>query len=240
MGDHTDGGGRRLPLHGNWDRLQQRYTFTLQVVRQNASGAVWECAVFDAKNDRSISIGKIFFVDTPVGLDPQVCQGSGRSNNPPTSGLGSYTFMEYFEQPRNYTSAATWSDFVATGPGGLSVRPNGIVAECCDRGDRVHGDDRLNGSSTTCLPPQCESPWILFTMGPYLQMPEAVMEQNPGCFPPPPPPTGCPDGQEFCHRVGKTQSWWLRHQQHELPTNAGTAGSWRPERCRVRGAVHEP
>merc|ERR1712048_1209412 len=43
------------------------------------------------------------------------------------------------------------------------VRPNGIRGECCDHGDYKHGD-HVNGSSSTCLPPECESPAIHFTM----------------------------------------------------------------------------
>jgi hypothetical protein len=145
---------------------------------------MWECKMYDTKNKKTISIGKMFFVDTPMGLDKDKCRFLGRHQNPPKVGLASYTFMEYFSQPRSYTTAATWTGFQAVDkstPGSKPIRPVGIARECCDRGDLVHGDI-VNGSSSTCLPPECDSPAIHFSMGPYLQVPAHVMEQNPGCF----------------------------------------------------------
>ena len=97
------------------------------------------------------SVGKIFFVDAPMGLPAATCRTLGRSQKPPTTGLASYTFQEYFAQPRNFLTSATWSDMVATDHlrgGGAEHRPAGIAAECCDHGDWRHGD-KVNGSSAT-------------------------------------------------------------------------------------------
>lgn len=85
------------------------YTFSFGVVRQNASGAMWEATMFDPKRTATISIGKIFFVDAPMGL-PTTCRTLGRSQNPPVSGLAAYSFMENFAQHRDYLSVGSWSD----------------------------------------------------------------------------------------------------------------------------------
>eukprot|EP00966_Prymnesium_polylepis_P332959 7388433-Prymnesium_polylepis.1 len=88
-----------------------------------------------------------------MGLPAATCRTFGKSQNPPTSGLASYTFQEYFAQPRNFLTSATWSDMMATNSkDGAQHRPVGIVSECCDHGDWRHGD-KVNGSSSTCLPP---------------------------------------------------------------------------------------
>ena len=130
------------------------------------------------------SVGKIFFVDAPMGLPAATCRTLGRSQKPPTTGLASYTFQEYFAQPRNFLTSATWSDMVATDHlrgGGADHRPAGIAAECCDHGDWRHGD-KVNGSSATCLPPHCASPAIHFSMGPHLTIDENVLRDNPTCL----------------------------------------------------------
>jgi hypothetical protein len=197
------------------------YTFTMGMTSQNVSGATWEVAMHDPKNKTTISLGAIFFVDAPMGLPTDICRGLGSTVNPPTAGIGSYTFMEYFAQPRDYTSAATWSDFSATGPGGKIVRPSGIASECCDRGDLVHGD-KVNGSSSTCLPPECTSPAIHFTMGPYLQIPEHVLEQNNGCGYPPPTPECAPPPAKGRVACGSGPGRGHGHEPFS-PTNGCTA-----------------
>jgi hypothetical protein len=82
---------------------------------------------------------------------------------------------------------AQWSDMkafppqTATDPQPAPIRPVGVVKECCDHGDWRHGD-HVNGSSSTCLPPNCASPAIHFTMGPHLNIPSEVLATNPGCL----------------------------------------------------------
>lgn len=257
-------GGEKVNLE-----LGVPYVFTFGIVAQNASGAMWEVSMFDTKHESTISVGKIFFVDEPMGL-PKTCRTLGYSQNPPTSGLASYTFMEYFAQPRDYLSAASWSDmkisapwsqgmsadprlvnYVKLGDGGCSsethtssirhsgiaseaecrtlctdnvacgaydycngsncvgncniwphnvsytdvvgyptvecytkqalVRPQGIEGECCDHGDYKHGD-HVNGTSSTCIPPECDSPDIHFMMGPSLMVPDKILAENPMCL----------------------------------------------------------
>jgi len=63
-----------------------------------------------------------------------------------------------------------------------------------------HGD-KVNGSSSTCMPPLCASPAIQFTCGPHLLIRKEVLEANPGCLGPPPPPPPCPAAQ-FCPLLG--------------------------------------
>ena len=102
------------------------YVFTMAIVMTNSSGAMWEVTVRDSATDSVTSVGKIFFVDAPMGLPAPVCRTLGRSQDPPTTGLASYTFQEYFAQPRNFVTSATWSDMVAV--------------------DHLHGDVDVNGN----------------------------------------------------------------------------------------------
>merc|ERR1712094_155487 len=83
------------------------YEFKLAMVAQNSSGALWEVSVFDPVGNSSISVGKIFFVDVPLGL-PTTCRALGKSQDPPTHGLGVYSFLEYWQAPFDYTTYATW------------------------------------------------------------------------------------------------------------------------------------
>lgn len=245
------------------------YVFTLGIVSQNASGAMWEVTMFDTKLEHTQSVGKIFFVDEPMGL-PKTCRTLGKSQKPPTSGLAAYTFMESITQPRDYLSSASWSDMKITSPkqthhpskgpssytklgdGGCGgresptdhkvssaeeceklctdsascaayeycsgsnckgncnvwptstddkadewnigsypsvecykkqpiARPKRVSGNCCDHGDWKNGD-KVNGTSSTCLPPLCESPEIHFYMGPYLRISDKVMAENPNCL----------------------------------------------------------
>jgi len=255
------------------------YVFTFGIVEQNASGAMWEVSMLDSKSKVTTSVGKIFFVDEPMGL-PRHCRALGKAQDPPTPGLSSYTFLEYFAQPRDFLTVATWSgmeisgvqkasggvEFEKIGSGACSaatqkapavllrrnasradceescsrsascgafsfcsgvncagqctlfpmadytavkphpttecwakaklLRPKGIVAECCDVGD-VKGGDRVNGSSSTCSPPGCESPAIQFYMGPHVLLPEKVMRENPTCRPPPAGGAGAPPAKRM-------------------------------------------
>jgi len=175
------------------------YVFNMSIIYQNVSGALWEVSMRDSFTGKVTSIGKIFFVDVPMGL-PSTCRTLGRSQNPPASGLSSYTFQEYFEQPRNFLTSATWSDMVAVhhlgGGDGKEHRPVGIISECCDHGDWKHGDT-VNGSSASCLPRRCASPAIHFSMGPKLLLDDAIVRDHPTCLGPPPPPPPCPADQ-FC------------------------------------------
>ena len=82
---------------------------------QNASGAMWEVTMFDPTDKSTMSVGKIFFVDSPLGL-PTSCRALGQSQSPPTPGLSSYTFLEYFEAPFDFTTIATWSNMTAFSP----------------------------------------------------------------------------------------------------------------------------
>ena len=63
------------------------------------------------------------------------------------------------------------------------IRPRGIRGECCDHGDYRHGD-RVNGTSSTCAPPECDSPDIHFMMGPHLLVPPKILSENPTCLGP--------------------------------------------------------
>ena len=165
------------------------YTFTLAIVMTNSSGAMWAVTMEDPVKGANIEVGRIFFVDAPMGLDPKICRALGKSQRPPTIGLSSYTFQEYFAQPRYFLTSATWSDMKAypppttANPNPMPLRPVGIVKECCDHGDYKHGD-KINGSSATCLPPDCASPAIHFTMGPHLEISKEVLDANPGCLGP--------------------------------------------------------
>ena len=64
------------------------YEFTLAMRMQNASGALWEVSMRDPVLKTTISVGKIFFVDVPLGL-PTTCRALGRSQAPPAPGLSS-------------------------------------------------------------------------------------------------------------------------------------------------------
>lgn len=180
-------GGERIHL-----QFGVPYTFVLEVTMTNSSGAMWSVTMHDPSTSPTtpaIEVGKIFFVDEPMGLPKDKCRALGKSQNPPTVGLSSYTFQEYFAQPRNFLTAGTWSDLkafpppTAANPSPEPIRPVGIVKECCDHGDYKHGDT-INGSSATCLPPNCASPAIHFTMGPHLLIPSEVLDANPGCLGP--------------------------------------------------------
>ena len=108
------------------------YEFTLAMTSQNTSGALWEVSMTDPSTDSVLSVGEIFFVDAPLGL-PTSCRSLGESQDPPKPGLSSYTFLEYYAPPFDYTTVATWSNFTAFGENGTVYRPVDIVQDCCGR-----------------------------------------------------------------------------------------------------------
>jgi hypothetical protein len=108
------------------------YTFTLAMTMQNASGAMWEVSMHDPVVKKTLSVGKISFVDVPLGL-PTTCRSLGQSQDPPTQGLSSYTLLEYFEAPFDYTTIATWSNFTAFSSKGAAVAKPDIVKGCCGK-----------------------------------------------------------------------------------------------------------
>ena len=127
-----------------------------------------------------MSVGKIFFVDVPLGL-PKTCRALGRSQNPPMQGLSSYTFLEYFEAPFDYTTVATWSDFTAT-DGAKEYRPPNIVQDCCGK---TYGKPPTGGfldTSRRCLPPECDALEITMTCGPYVKPSKSAVAANPNCL----------------------------------------------------------
>ena len=71
--------------------------------------------MFDPTDRTTMLVGKIFFVDASLGL-PKSCRALGQSPSPPTPGMSSYTFLECFEAPFDFTTIATWSNFTAFSP----------------------------------------------------------------------------------------------------------------------------
>lgn len=159
------GGGPPVHL-----QLGVPYVFDMTIVATNTSGAIWEVSMTDTSIPVSAagavtSIGRIFFVDSPMGLPAATCRTLGQGQSPPVTGLAAYSFLEYFAQPRNFLTAASWSDMVARNavapsstarplspsddnpdatPGVIEgtrdaavaeYRPVGIGHECCDHGD---------------------------------------------------------------------------------------------------------
>jgi hypothetical protein len=161
------------------------YEFSMAMVAQNESGAVWEVSIFDPIGNSRISVGKMFFVDVPMGL-PTTCRSLGRIVNPPTPGLSSYSFLEYFEAPFNYTTFATWSNMTAFEPSGAVHPVSGIVNDCCGHtyGKLPHGD--FYDMSSHCVPPACDSLELNMKCGPYLKAPESLLKKIPSCREPRP------------------------------------------------------
>jgi hypothetical protein len=156
------------------------YRFALGMVEQNESGALWEVTMWDPARKLSISVGKMFFVDAPMGLDPSKCRGLGKSQIPPVLGPAAYTFMEYYAQPWDYVSAATWSDMVTSGPDGAVFRAEDIASDCCFH-DVTH-----NETSLKCVPPECDRLELRFEGGPFLPVRHSALQANPTCFHPKP------------------------------------------------------
>lgn len=120
-------------------QLGAPYEFRLAMTMQNTSGAMWEVTMFDPVRQSTMSVGKIFFVDVPLGL-PTTCRALSQSQQPPKQGLASYTFLEYYEAPFDYTTVATWSNFTAFAPdGGASYKAPNIVQTASKRKD--HGSE---------------------------------------------------------------------------------------------------
>lgn len=153
------------------------YEFTMAMTMQNNSGALWEVIVVDPVNKINISVGKIFFVDAPLGL-PLACRSLGKSQVPPKPGLSSYSFLEYFEPPFDYTTIASWSDMTAFGPAGDEYKVKDIVKDCCGH---TYEPGAYYDTSRRCLPPECDSLELLMTCGPYVKPSRAAFEANPAC-----------------------------------------------------------
>jgi len=160
------------------------YQFTLAMTMQNASGAEWEVSMRDHTDMSTMSIGKIFFVDVPLGL-PTSCRALGRSQDPPQPGLSSYTFLEYFEAPFDYTTIATWSNLTVyptnTSERGGEIKVPGVVKDCCGK---TYGQPPTGGfmdTSRQCVPPECDNLELTMMCGPYVQPSRSAIAANPGC-----------------------------------------------------------
>jgi len=174
------------PWHGNSSasvnvslHLGVPYEFKLAMTAQNASGALWEVTVLDPVEHVNISVGKIFFVDAPLGL-PLDCRALGIAQEPPTQGLSSYTFLEYFQPPFDYTTIATWADMTATGPSGV-YKVRDVVQDCCGR---TYGKPPTGGfwdTSRRCVPPECDAFELHMMCGPYVKPSKSAFEANPAC-----------------------------------------------------------
>lgn len=166
----------RAPGKSESFKLGVPYTFRLAMVEQNASGALWAVDVSNPSSNIVVSIGRIFFVDAPAGLPAGICRSLGKSQHPPVSGLSSYTFMEYFSEPRVFLSMATWGGMQAFASNGTSFPAGNIGANCCDH------DQEHNETSTVCLPPQCDTVQLTFAGGPLVPVSQATRAANPSCF----------------------------------------------------------
>lgn len=166
----------RAPGRSEHFKLGVPYTFRLAVVEQNASGALWAVDVSDPISNHVVSVGRIFFVDTPAGLPAGICRSLGKSQNPPVTGLASYTFMEYFSDPKGFLSMATWGGMQAFAPTGESFPASSIMSNCC------YHDQEHNETSTVCLPPQCDTLQLTFAGGPLVPVSRATRAANPSCF----------------------------------------------------------
>jgi len=160
------------------------YKFRLAMTMQNASGALWEVTVLDPVVKSTLSVGKIFFVDVPLGL-PTSCRTLGQSQSPPTPGLSSYTFLEYFEAPFDYTTMATWSNFTVFAWDGTQIRPPNIVQDCCGRTYGTPPSGGFLDTSRRCVPPECDELELTMMCGPYVKPSSSAVAANPSCLKPP-------------------------------------------------------
>jgi len=153
------------------------YEFTLAMTMQNKSGALWEVHVFDPVHKFNITVGKIFFVDAPLHL-PKTCRNLGKAQVPPTKGLSSYSFLEYFNPPFDYTTHATWSDMAAFSPNGTEYKVKDITKDCCGH---TYAPGSYYDTSRRCVPPECDSLHLHMMCGPYVKPSRSAMNANPGC-----------------------------------------------------------
>jgi hypothetical protein len=153
------------------------YEFTMAMTMQNASGALWEVTMHDPVHKHNISVGRIFFVDVPLGL-PTTCRSLGKTLDPPTKGLSSYSFLEYFEAPFDYTTSASWTRMAAFGADGTEYKVKNIVQDCCGH---TYAPGSYYDTSRRCLPPECDGLELSFSCGPYVQPSLSAMEANPQC-----------------------------------------------------------
>ncbi|CAE8712094.1 unnamed protein product [Polarella glacialis] len=157
------------------------YEFKLAMTMQNASGALWEVTMLDPVIKSTMSVGRIFFVDAPLGL-PMSCRALGQSQDPPKQGLSSYTFLEYFEAPFDYTTVATWKGFTAFAPDGTQYKVPDIMKDCCGK---TYGQPPTGGfldTSRRCLPPECDELELTMMCGPYVKPSKSAVAANPNCL----------------------------------------------------------
>lgn len=156
------------------------YEFKLAMTAQNTSGALWEVSFFDPVSNATISVGKIFFVDVPLNLST-TCRSLGRSVDPPTQGLSSYSFLEYFEAPFDFTTFATWSNITAFEPSGTPHPAPGVSTDCCGHTYGTHPTGDFYDFSQHCVPPACDVLELNMMCGPYLKPPESLLKKDPSC-----------------------------------------------------------
>lgn len=156
------------------------YEFRLAVTAQNKSGALWEVSLFDPVGNIAVSVGKIFFVDVPLKLTT-TCRSLGETVDPPTQGLSSYSFLEYFEAPFDFTTFASWSNMTAFEPNGVAHHVPGVTGDCCGHtyGKLPTGD--FYDMSKHCGPPDCDTLELNLMCGPYLKPPESLLNKVPSC-----------------------------------------------------------
>lgn len=159
------------------------YTFAMEMIFQNVSGATWEVSMFDPTSRRTISVGSIFFVDSPMGLPVGSCRSFGSKQNPPTVGMNSYTFMEYYSGG-DFLTAATWSEYTHYGLDMKQYPAVDTLADCCYRGS-YGGADIRNETSSTCVPPECDGVEVRFANGRYVPISKSMLKANPKCLLPP-------------------------------------------------------
>jgi hypothetical protein len=157
------------------------YEFRLAMTMQNASGALWEVTMFDPTDETTLSVGKIFFVDVPLGL-PTTCRALGSSQNPPKQGLSAYTFLEYFEAPFDFTTIATWSNFTAVAPhDNKAYKPN-VTKDCCGKTYGKPPTGAFLDTSRRCVPPECDDLELTMMCGPFVRPSKSAVAANPSCL----------------------------------------------------------
>ena len=163
------------PSHAHDPRVQLRFgvpfLFTLEMAAHNSSGATWEAAVRDTSTGVRSTLGRIFFADAALGLDPRQC----RTLVSNFSFTRTYSFIEYYGSLSKY-AAATWSDLQLLTADGGSIRPSGRTRDCC------HHDALHNETSTVCAQPECDALEVRFAGGPFVAVSAKARRENPGCF----------------------------------------------------------
>lgn len=79
--------------------FEAQYKFSLQMTMQNSSGAMWRADMYDPTKNEVVELGRMFFIDAPLGLVPAECRRAV---------VSTYSFQEYFEGG-SFDSSASWS-----------------------------------------------------------------------------------------------------------------------------------